>query len=403
MIFYNIDGDIMKRVIYCFFMTITIILILIASKYVNNKNVEEEKSIKETRSIFVSYIELSKYLNDKDSVTAKKNIEQIVLNVKEFGFNEIILQVRSFSDAIYPSKIFPWSSVFTDIEGVDPGYDALKYFREITSREKISLIAWINPYRVRNDTEIGKISVDNPAYKYLGTDIVYINNGIYYNPSKDVVKEMIVEGVREIIDNYKVDGILFDDYFYPDNNIDLEDYYKYLDNNSYISKEEYNLTMVNDLIERVYRICHSKKIKFGISPDGNMENNYNKVFADVRKWTSDNKYIDFIMPQVYYGFYNEVKPFKKTIDEWESIIKNEDIELYLALAFYKNGKEDKYAKSGKDEWLQNNDIIMRQIISSRNLNKYRGFALFRYDYIFDNKNYTDMTVREIENIKKVLN
>ena len=142
---------------------------------------------------------------------------------------------------------------------------------------------------------------------------------------------------------------------------------------------------------------------FGVSPDGNIENNYKKVFADVKKWCSSNLYIDFIMPQVYYGFFNETKPFKEVIDEWESIITDENVKFYVALAFYKVGEVDNYAKSGKEEWINNSDIIMREIITSRNLNKYQGFSLFRYDYIFNEAMYNEVTVMEIENMKKVLN
>ena len=157
------------------------------------------------------------------------------------------------------------------------------------------------------------------------------------------------------------------------------------------------------MIKNVYSVCKEKGVKFGVSPDGNMENNYNKVFADVKKWCSSDEYIDFIMPQVYYGFYNETKAFKKTIDEWESIVVNKDIDLVIALAFYKNGLVDEYARSGRLEWINNNDIIMREIVISRNLDNYIGFSLFRYDYIFDKTKYTDMTYKEIENIKKILN
>ena len=159
---------------------------------------------------------------------------------------------------------------------------------------------------------------------------------------------------------------------------------------------------VNVLIEKVYAICRKYNVLFGISPDANIENNYNKLFADIRTWLSSDKYVDFIMPQVYYGFFNETKPFKDVIDEWESLIKNKDISLMIALAFYKNGVDDKWAKSGSMEWVNNSNIIMREIVLSRNLNNYQGFSLFRYDYLFDQSKYTENTMMEIENIKKIL-
>ena len=116
-----------------------------------------------------------------------------------------------------------------------------------------------------------------------------------------------------------------------------------------------------------------------------------------------SEYIDFIMPQVYYGFHNETKAFKSVVDEWESIVLNDDVELGIALAFYKVGTVDEYAKSGRFEWMIYGDIIMREIVLSRNLKKYRGFGLFRYDYLFNEELHNEMTLNEIENMKKVLN
>ncbi|MBQ2909603.1 MAG: family 10 glycosylhydrolase [Bacilli bacterium] len=389
----------MKKILLCISLLIGISGILIN----NAPEVENNEEIDEKRSIFISYIELNKYLNNKDSSSAKISIKEIVNNIYELGFNEIIVQVRSFSDAIYKSEVFPWSRYISSSEGVDPGYDALEEFIKEASRKNISVIAWINPYRIRNTEDISDISHKSPAYTYLESDVVYINNGIYFNPSKDEVVNLIVKGVEEIVKNYKVDGILFDDYFYPDNEIDMKDYDEYLKDNEYISKNEYNLNVVSQMIKKVHDVCEKYGVDFGVSPDGNMENNYNKVFADVKRWCGSSGYIDFIMPQVYYGFNNESKAFKKVIEEWESIILDDSVKLRVALAFYKNGSIDKWAKSGSDEWILNDDIIMREIILSRNLNGYQGFSLFRYDYIFNEENYTEMTVNEIENMKKVLN
>ena len=115
------------------------------------------------------------------------------------------------------------------------------------------------------------------------------------------------------------------------------------------------------------------------------------------------EYIDFIMPQIYYGFYNETKPYKDVLEEWESIIKNKKVDFRVALAFYKVGSHDKWAKSGENEWIDANDIIMRQIVLVRNTYNYKGFSLYRYEYLFETDYFTDTTLIEKENIKKVLN
>ena len=160
--------------------------------------------------------------------------------------------------------------------------------------------------------------------------------------------------------------------------------------------------IINEMVEKVHKVCKDNKVLFGISPDGNIENNYNKVFADVRTWLDSDKYVDFIMPQVYYGFHNETRPFLKTIHEWNDLIKNKDIDLYIALAFYKVGSIDNYAKTGKLEWQNNSDIIMKEILLSRNLKQYKGFCLFRYGNLFDQALYTMTTLKEIENMQKIV-
>ena len=359
-----------------------------------NLKPEVSNSKEEQKGVFISYIELKKYIVKDNIEESKKNINKMIQNVKNFNLNEIVLQVRASCDAIYLSSMFP-------NEYIEKDWDILEYFLQETHKNNIKLIAWINPYRVSTNSDIDQIPKNSPAYPYIGTNVIYINNGIYLNPSKEETEKIIIEGVKEVLE-YKVDGILFDDYFYPADDIDNKEYEKYIKENKYISKKDYHLQTVNKLIKKVYNECHKKNVKFGVSPDGNIDNNYNKNYADVFKWMREDGYIDFIMPQIYYGFYNSTKAYKKVLEEWEEHLENDKIELYIALAFYKVGKVDKYAKDGRDEWLQHDDIIMREIILSRNTKNYEGFCLFRYDNIFDTENYTPTSIKEIENLKKII-
>ena len=107
----------------------------------------------------------------------KNNIDLMINNIKDMKFNLIILQVRSFSDAIYKSNLFPWSSSVSIKEGVD-GFDVLEYFLERAHANDLLVYAWINPYRVRTNEDVSSISNLNPAYKYIGSDTLYVNNGI---------------------------------------------------------------------------------------------------------------------------------------------------------------------------------------------------------------------------------
>ena len=107
------------------------------------------------------------------------------------------------------------------------------------------------------------------------------------------------------------------------------------------------------------------------------------------------------MPQIYYGFQNEAAPFYNILKKWDNLVKESDVKILPALAFYKSNQEDLYAKNGKYEWIENDDIIMRQVLLSRNMQSYAGFALFRYDSIFKEE-VTEVVNSEIKNLKKIM-
>ena len=393
----------MKREYYLIIIIIFLLLIYIFIP--SNKDTLKEEQPKEKRAIFISYIELNNYLKGKSKENIEKTINNMIDDVKNFGFNMILLQVRSFSDAIYPSKIFPSSRNIVATEGDELPMDVLAYFIEKSHQEKVELHAWVNPYRISTKTDISSISAKNPAYSLLNTNAVAVipNYGIYYNPASKETEELILEGIEEIITNYKVDGIHFDDYFYPkSSDIDKENYQKALEENPNLTLTDYRLSVTTSLIKKTYDLIkkYNKDILFGISPDGNMENNYSSNYIDTRLFATKSGYIDYLMPQVYYGFLNSVKPFEETVKSWDNLITN-DIDLIPALAFYKTGNVDTYAKEGANEWILYNNIISREVLISRNLSNYDGFAIFRYDSLF-NKNLTASSFDEKENLKNVL-
>ena len=393
----------MKREYYLIIIIIFLLLIYIFIP--NNKDTLKEEKKKKKRAIFISYIELNNYLKGKSKENIEKTINNMIDDVKNFGFNMILLQVRSFSDAIYPSKIFPSSRNIVATEGDELPMDVLAYFIEKSHQEKVELHAWVNPYRISTKTDISSISAKNPAYSLLNTNAVAVipNYGIYYNPASKETEELILEGIEEIITNYKVDGIHFDDYFYPkSSDIDKENYQKALEENPNLTLTDYRLSVTTSLIKKTYDLIkkYNKDILFGISPDGNMENNYSSNYIDTRLFATKSGYIDYLMPQVYYGFLNSVKPFEETVKSWDNLITN-DIDLIPALAFYKTGNVDTYAKEGANEWILYNNIISREVLISRNLSNYDGFAIFRYDSLF-NKNLTASSFAEKENLKNVL-
>lgn len=384
-----------------------IILVLFIGMYMfYYMNKKEDNNIinnfEEDRYVFISYIDYS-YLKGKDENILKEEINKMVLNIKENKFNGIILQVRAFSDAIYYSKIFSPSLYIVNNENDKLKLDMLDYFIKLSHENNIKLIAWINPYRIRSNNDISSISGNNIVNKYLNTSSVEIKNGIYFNPAKDEVLDLIIKGVLEIVKNYDVDGILYDDYFYPSKTCDLNDYKLYKLNGGLKSLEDFRRDNINKLIRKTYEKIKevNSDVLFGISPSGNMNNNYNTEYLDIN-YLIENKIVDFIMPQIYYGFDNTNLPFVNTVNSWSNLVKDTNIKFYVALALYKSGLEDKYAKTGINEWINNNDIISKQIIVSRNTYNYEGFSIFRYDYLFNSKKDNKQLLDEVFYVKKLL-
>ena len=385
-----------KILVLLVFLLVAYLFFIPVKDYERKASKKEEK-----RAVFISYMELQKYLKGKDIKTAKANINKMISALKSNKFNMIILQVRSFSDAIYESQYFPWSMVISENEGEAYHFDVLAYFIEMSHKNNLELHAWINPYRIRTNNDVSTITVKNPAYNLLETNDVDISdNGIYYNPASSNVQKLILDGIEEILENYQVDGIHFDDYFYPNLDIDNENYLEYSKHND-ISKDKYHLLMVNNLVKETHKLTKKHHVVFGISPEGNIENNYSKNQADVYTWAKSNEYVDYLMPQIYYGFQNEAAPFYNVLKKWDNLVKESDVKILPALAFYKSNQEDLYAKNGKYEWIENDDIIMRQVLLSRNMQSYAGFALFRYDSIFKEE-VTEVVNSEIKNLKKIM-
>lgn len=388
-------------VIVLFFLVLTFFII----EYKKEKQVFTFKEFKEVRAVFISYIEFDDYIKGKSDEKQKENIREMLDNVKKIGFNTVIVHVRPFSDSVYKSSIYPISNTVLNDKGKYPSYDFLSFFISEAHKRNLRFEAWVNPFRVSNVASLKDVPLDSPYFKFLNSDgSKILDNGIYLNPASESVRDLITDGIKEIVENYDVDGIHFDDYFYPDKTIDLESYDNYKKSGGNLSLDEFRLNNISLLIKSVYTSIKEIKpsVVFGISPSGNIENDYNDCFLDVKKILSSSGYVDYIMPQIYFGFLNSVKPFRKTLDEWNSLIKVNDIELIVALAFYKNGKTDIYAKEGIDEWVNNNDIIKREIEYSRVVSHYKGFSIFSYNYMFNNKNFTENTSFEMKNMLSIL-
>lgn len=363
----------------------------------------------QVRAVWLSYLELRPLLENKSEAQFTKSMDQVMDNVKDLGLNTVFAQVRPMGDAFYPSDIFPWSYMITGTEGKNPGYDPLAIMIDKAHERGIRIEAWINPYRVRSNVEknpLAKGTIISSWYESGTGEIIQVGNGLYLNPSRQKVRDLIADGVAEIIDNYDVDGIQFDDYFYPttDMNFDAADYEAYQGTGEK-DQGDWRREQVNLLVRQVYTTVknHDKHVLFGISPQGNMRNNYDDQYIDVHLWMATSGYIDYICPQIYYGYSNETSPYESLVRQWNAVKRSSDVKLYIGLAAYKVGLEDKWAKSGINEWIESQRILSTMIQTINEVDSNIGYSFYRYDSLFNpNSDLHDRISDEMKAIKSLM-
>ncbi|MFI3326183.1 MAG: family 10 glycosylhydrolase [Clostridia bacterium] len=344
------------------------------------------------QGLWVSYIDLT--TSEKTMEAFEANFTQIVQSAKEVGTTALFVHVRPFSDALYESDYYPWSHILTGTQGQDPGYDPLEFMIELCHSQGIEFHAWINPMRVALETIPSELSVDSVYNTWIDEHPYYFietDSGIYLNPAYTEVRELIANGVAEIVENYDVDGIHFDDYFYPED-ISEEDslaYEAYVEiTENPLGLSDWRKANVNVMVSLVYRTIKNidETVSFGISPQASLSNN-EELCADVMLWCSVSGYLDYICPQIYFSYENEALAFLESLETWTNLQKHENLEIYIGLALYKAGTD-----SDGGTWLERDDIIVSQIADSINYGC-DGYILY------DSSSLTsELAKSEVENI-----
>lgn len=326
------------------------------------------------RTVWVSYYSLEKLsYNSEDEF--RKGYKKILETVDKYYVDTVIVHVRPFCDALYLSKNFSQSFVV----GKTLTFDPLEVMIEETHAKEMRFEAWINPYRV----SLNKATYDNfvensPKSSWMEEENKIIHYEEYksiLNPANQEVRNYIREGVKEVINNYNVDGIHFDDYFYVPGTHEGTPTQERLDN-------------VNKLIKEVYQDIKSvdKNIEFGISPQGNYENCIAEG-ADIDTWLEEG-YIDYLMPQIYWS--NEYgqsskEMFNDRAQQFSKIKRTKKIQLYAGLALYKAGVGDEQDTG----WTKSFDQISNQVQTLYDYN-YKGYGLFEYSDLLSKNGQKEM-------------
>ena len=266
------------------------------------------------------------------------------------GVNVIIFQVRPECDALYESKLEPWSRFLTGKQGQAPSpyWDPLQWMIEQCHKRGMELHAWINPYRAKTKTTkqlaSNHIAVRKPMNCFSYDDLFILNPGIAEN------RDFICEVAKDIVSRYDVDGIHMDDYFYPypvkGETIPDEEQFR-LFNNGIKDINDWRRYNVNLFIEQFYKTVHETKpwVKVGISPFGIYRNkksspigsetngtqNYDDLYADILLWVN-NGWLDYNVPQIYWEIGNKAADYETLINWWSRhasgrpLVIGEDVE-----------------------------------------------------------------------------
>ncbi len=326
----------------------------------------------------------------------KKEIDRIVQTSVSAGLNTIFFQVRPTGDALYVSKIFPSSRYLVKTEGESLAFDPFAYFITACREAQVSPIAWVNPYRITNFTSenaeeaLAALSDRNPAKIHPDWCIFY-GGKLMYNPALPEVQELILSGIREICENYDVDGVLYDDYFYPypvsgESFKDAEDYAALAASGQ--SLADWRRENVNTMIRKTYETIKGidSELSFGVSPFGVWQNkasdprgsktsafeSYSSLYCDPLAWI-EGGYIDYISPQIYWERGYSAADFAELTRWWSAQVDGTAVKLIPSHAVYK-----------VSDWKLGADEICQQVQFARAYMNVGGSIFYSYAAIAEN-------------------
>lgn len=349
----------------------------------------------EFRGTWISTVYNLDWPSEKGLTVEKQKEEYIDLlnSLTNMGINAVIVQIRPSGDAFYESKLAPWSEYLTGVQGEYPGYDPLEFMISEAHKRGMEFHAWMNPFRITtNGTSKKQLAANNIANIKPEWIIAY-DNKLMLNPGIPEVREYIINVVAEVVSNYEVDAIHFDDYFYPymdeehSSFPDTEQFWKY--GMSSLDLGDWRRNNINELIRGIDEKIASIKpaVKFGISPFGIWANkcsqkkgsntkggvsSYDTLYADTRYWMQEG-WIDYIAPQLYWKFDFDVAPYHVIMDWWAKEAQGKNTHLYIGHAPYKIENDGWTAKE-----------IINQLTLNRTKDDVKGSIFFRAKTLQEN-------------------
>ncbi len=303
----------------------------------NPKLNEKPSAMREFRAAWIASVANINWPSKPGLSTADQQKEAIALLdlLHQLNFNAAILQIRPQADALYKSEIEPWSYFLTGKQGEAPSpyYDPLTFWIEAAHDRGIELHVWLNPYRAHS--LVGGEESAKSIVKARPELVVQLKDGQYWmDPSLKAVQDQSAAVVKDLVKRYDIDGVHFDDYFYPydsyNGGADFPDdlsWNDYVKNGGKLIRADWRRASVNTFIKRVYKEIKSikKHVKFGLSPFGiwrpgypeSIEgyDQYDKLYADAKLWLNKG-WIDYFTPQLYWKVNQIPQSFPVLLNWW---------------------------------------------------------------------------------------
>lgn len=291
-----------------------------------------------------------------DVETQKQELIAFYDEAVDLELNAVFVQVRPTADAFWPSEHEPWSRYLTGTQGEDPGYDPLEFAVEAAHERGLEFHAWFNPYRVTMSGSLDQLVEDHPARQHPEWTFEH-GDRVYYNPGVPEARLFVEDAIMDAVENYAIDGVHFDDYFYPypiegEEIPDAETYAEHGGDFDDIADWRRNNVdlLVQEMGERIDAV--KPDVEFGISPFGIWRNEgtdpegsatkglqaYDELYADSRRWVTE-EWVDYLAPQVYWQIGNEAADYAALVPWWSEVAQGTDVRLYIGQAAYRVGEE----------------------------------------------------------------
>ena len=354
-------------------------------------------------AVWVSYLEWQGVdFSSADAFAA--DIAPMLDNIAAMGANVVLAQVRPFGDALYPSELYPFSHLCTGAQGGDPGFDPLAILVTQAHARGLELEAWVNPYRLQSGGTPSVLAADSLANTRPDW-VKTVDGGLYLDPADPDVREYIAAGVGELCQKYQIDGVHFDDYFYPttDPDFDAADYAAYCAGGGTLPLEDWRRHNVDELVALCYKTAHEYGVRFGVAPQGDPDVNYAAQYSDTARWLAEAGYVDYLMPQLYWGLdYEKDGDTSHSLTElagrWLAMERRADVALYFGLGAYRIGDGDGGDRAGPGtEWQSGGALAAQADELARRGGQ--GIGLYRYDSLFGNTLWPTLAAQEVAGLR----